>query len=117
MRMSDTPHGVARNVLFIMVDQLRFDHLGHAGHPHLKTPHLDALAKRGVAFTQAYVQSGICGPSRMSYYTGRHVSTHGATHNRVPLSIGEVTLAGICAKPGAAWRWPARPTCCPISAA
>jgi len=92
MRMSDTPHGVARNVLFIMVDQLRFDHLGHAGHPHLKTPHLDALAKRGVAFTQAYVQSGICGPSRMSYYTGRHVSTHGATHNRVPLSIGEVTL-------------------------
>jgi arylsulfatase A-like enzyme len=81
-----------RNVLFIMCDQLRWDHLGCAGHPYLRTPNLDALAARGVRFTQAYVQSGICGPSRMSYYTGRYVSSHGATHNRVPLSIGEVTL-------------------------
>ncbi len=81
-----------RNVLFIMVDQLRWDHLGCAGHPFLRTPNLDALAARGVRFSQAYVQSGICGPSRMSYYTGRYVTSHGATHNRVPLSVGEVTL-------------------------
>jgi arylsulfatase A-like enzyme len=81
-----------RNVLFIMCDQLRWDHLSCAGHPFLRTPNLDHLASRGVRFTQAYVQSGICGPSRMSYYTGRYVSSHGATHNRVPLSIGEVTL-------------------------
>ncbi|SFK24843.1 sulfatase-like hydrolase/transferase [Falsiroseomonas stagni] len=81
-----------RNVLFIMVDQLRWDHLGCAGHPFLRTPQIDALAARGVRFAQAYVQSGICGPSRMSYYTGRYVSSHGATHNRVPLSVGEVTL-------------------------
>jgi arylsulfatase A-like enzyme len=45
-----------------------------------------------VRFANAFVQSGICGPSRMSYYTGRYVSSHGATHNRVPLSVGEVTL-------------------------
>jgi arylsulfatase A-like enzyme len=81
-----------RNVLFIMCDQMRWDHMGCAGHPHLRTPNLDALAKRGVRFTQAYVQSGICGPSRMSYYSGRYVASHGATHNRVPLSVGEVTL-------------------------
>lgn len=81
-----------RNVLYIMCDQLRWDHLGCAGHPFLKTPNMDALAARGVRFTQAYVQSGICGPSRMSAYTGRYVSSHGATHNRVPLSVGEVTL-------------------------
>jgi arylsulfatase A-like enzyme len=81
-----------RNVLFVMCDQLRWDHLGCAGHPWLRTPNLDALAARGVRFTQAYVQSGICGPSRMSYYTGRYVASHGATHNRVPLSVGEVTL-------------------------
>jgi arylsulfatase A-like enzyme len=54
--------------------------------------HIDALAQRGVRFTNAFVQSGICGPSRMSFYTGRYVSSHGATHNRVPLSVGEVTL-------------------------
>ncbi len=81
-----------RNVLFVMCDQLRWDHLGCAGHPHLRTPNLDALARRGLRFGNAFVQSGICGPSRMSFYTGRYVSSHGATHNRVPLSVGEVTL-------------------------
>jgi arylsulfatase A-like enzyme len=80
------------NVLFIMADQLRWDHLGCAGHPYLRTPNLDALAARGVRFTQAYVNSGVCGPSRMSYYTGRYPSSHGATWNRVPLPVGEVTL-------------------------
>jgi arylsulfatase A-like enzyme len=80
------------NVLFIMADQLRWDHLGCAGHPYLKTPALDALARRGVRFANAFVNSGVCGPSRMSYYTGRYPITHGATWNRVPLSVGEVTL-------------------------
>lgn len=81
-----------RNVLFVMCDQLRWDHLSCAGHPHLHTPNIDALAARGVRFPNAFVQSGICGPSRMSFYTGRYVSSHGATNNRVPLSVGEVTL-------------------------
>ena len=43
-------------------------------------------------FDHAYVQSGVCGPARMSYYTGRYVSSHGATWNRVPLSAAEYTL-------------------------
>ena len=54
-----------KNVLFIMCDQLRWDYLSCAGHPTLKTPNIDGLAKRGVRFTRAYVQSPICGPSRM----------------------------------------------------
>lgn len=83
---------MVRNVLFIMADQLRRDHLGCYGHPYLRTPHIDALARRGVRFEQAYVNSGVCGPSRMSFYTGRYPSSHGATWNRVPLSIGEMTL-------------------------
>ena len=81
-----------KNVLFIMADQLRADHLSCYGHPHLQTTHIDELARRGVLFEQAFVNSGVCGPSRMSYYTGRYPSTHGATWNRVPLSINEVTL-------------------------
>jgi len=80
------------NILFIMADQLRWDHLGCAGHPYLKTPHIDALAARGVRFANAFVNSGVCGPSRMSYYTGRYPISHGATWNRVPLSVGEITL-------------------------
>jgi arylsulfatase A-like enzyme len=81
-----------RNLLFIMCDQLRADHLGCYGHPRLATPHLDALAARGTLFERAFVQSGVCGPSRMSFYTGRYVSSHGATWNRVPLSVAELTL-------------------------
>ncbi|HRI18353.1 MAG TPA: sulfatase-like hydrolase/transferase [Burkholderiaceae bacterium] len=80
------------NVLFIMADQLRWDHLGCAGHPYLKTPNIDALAQRGMRFANAFVASGVCGPSRMSYYTGRYPISHGATWNRVPLSVGEITL-------------------------
>ena len=75
-----------------MADQLRWDHLGCAGHPYLRTPNLDALARQGVRFANAFVNSGVCGPSRMSYYTGRYPISHGATWNRVPLSVGEVTL-------------------------
>jgi hypothetical protein len=81
-----------RNILFIMCDQLRADHLGCYGHPYLATKNLDALAARGVRFDRAFVQSGVCGPSRMSFYTGRYMSSHGATWNRVPLSVGEITL-------------------------
>ncbi len=81
-----------KNILFIMCDQLRFDYLSCGGHPHLKTPHIDRLAARGVRFTNTYVQSPICGSSRMSYYTGRYVDSHGASWNGVPLKAGEMTM-------------------------
>ncbi|MEM6310472.1 MAG: alkaline phosphatase family protein [Pseudomonadota bacterium] len=81
-----------RNVLFIMADQLRWDYLGCAGHPHIKTPNIDRLATKGVRFDQCYVQSPVCGPSRMSTYTGRYVRSHGATWNNTPLRVGEWTL-------------------------
>lgn len=81
-----------RNILFIMCDQLRFDYLSCAGHPVLKTPNIDALAASGVRFTRAYVQSPVCGASRMSFYTGRYVQSHGAAWNGYPLKVGEMTI-------------------------
>lgn len=81
-----------KNILFIMADQLRWDYLSCYGHPHLHTPNIDRLAEKGVRFDRAYVQSPVCGPSRASFYTGRTVFSHGATWNRVPLPIGELTL-------------------------
>lgn len=80
------------NILFIMYDQLRFDYLSCAGHPHLSTPNFDRVAAMGVRFTNAYVQSPICGASRMCYYTGRYASSHGAQWNGFPLRVGEHTL-------------------------
>jgi Sulfatase len=82
----------SKNILFIMCDQLRFDYLSCYGHPRLCTPNVDALAANGVRFTRAYVQSPVCGASRMSFYTGRYVQSHGASWNGVPLKVGEMTL-------------------------
>ena len=81
-----------KNILFIMCDQLRFDSLSCYGHPHISTPNIDSLSKRGTRFTRAYIQAPVCGPSRMSYYTGRYTFSHGATWNFVPLPVGERTL-------------------------
>ncbi|WP_420332576.1 alkaline phosphatase family protein [Roseibium sp.] len=80
------------NVLWIMADQLRWDYLSCYGATHIQTPNLDRLAANGVRFNRAYVQSPICGPSRMSFYTGRYVRSHGATWNGFPLRVGEPTL-------------------------
>ena len=84
--------GKVRNILFIMCDQLRYDYLSCNGHPHLDTPHIDGLAAKGVNFVNAFVQSPLCGPSRMSYLTGRYVHSHGATWNGVPLSVGQTNI-------------------------
>ncbi|UWR57467.1 sulfatase-like hydrolase/transferase [Phaeobacter inhibens] len=88
------------NILYIMFDQLRFDYLSCAGHPHLQTPHIDGLAKRGVRFTRAYVQSPTCGSSRMSSYTGRYPSSHGVQFNGYPLRVGEWTMGDHLRKAG-----------------
>ncbi len=80
------------NILYIMFDQLRFDYLSCAGHPTLKTPNMDRIAQMGVRFTNAYTQSPVCGAARMSAYTGRYVSSHGAQWNGHPLRVGEPTL-------------------------
>lgn len=82
----------AKNILFIMFDQLRWDYLSCYGHPHLDTPNIDRLAERGVRFDRAYIQSPICGSSRMSTYTGRYVHSHGASWNGIPLKVGEMTM-------------------------
>ena len=80
------------NILFIMADQLRADYLAHAGHPHIRTPVLDELSADAVQFSRAYTQGPVCGPSRMSFYTGRYVASHGATYNNIPLRVGEWTM-------------------------
>lgn len=90
----------AKNVLFIMFDQLRRDYLSCYGHPYLQTPHIDRLAAMGVRFDRAYIQAPICGASRMSTYTGRYVNSHGAGWNNIPLRVGEPTMGDHLRKAG-----------------
>ena len=81
-----------KNILFIMADQLRSDYLACNGHPTIKTPNIDALAATGINFTNAFCQSAVCGPSRMSFYTGRYMFTHGGTWNNIPIRVDEKTM-------------------------
>ena len=60
------------NVLVLMSDEHSPHFLGCAGHPFIKTPHLDALAAGGTRFTSAYTCSPICVPARAAFATGRY---------------------------------------------
>lgn len=58
------------NILLIMTDQMRGDCLGAAGHPDVKTPHLDTLAAQGLLFPNAYSACPSCIPARAALHTG-----------------------------------------------
>jgi N-acetylgalactosamine-6-sulfatase len=64
------------NVIFILADDLGWGDLGCYGNPHIKTPHLDRLAKQGTLFTQFYVNASVCSPSRTAFMTGQYPARH-----------------------------------------
>lgn len=70
------------NILFLFADQHRWDWLGRYGDIPVRTPNLDALAARGVAFEQCRVNSPVCGPSRACLATGRRYKRAGILSNR-----------------------------------
>lgn len=74
------------NFLFLITDQQRADWLGCAGHPVLRTPHIDALASGGTRFEEFHVASPVCMPNRASLMTGRYPSIHGLRSNGCILS-------------------------------
>jgi arylsulfatase A-like enzyme len=69
------------NIIYILTDDQRADMLGAAGHPLLKTPHLDQLAADGIRFNQAFCTSPVCTPSRACHYLGQWERRHGVNFN------------------------------------
>ena len=83
------------NFLFIITDQHRADYLGCYGHPVLKTPHIDGIARRGARFNRFYVANPICMPNRSTLMTGRMPSLHGVRHNGIELSQSANTFVDL----------------------
>ncbi len=84
--MTDQP-----NVLFIITDQHRAADVGFMGNQVVRTPHLDALAARGMVFDRAWVANPICMPNRSTIMTGRMPSAHGVIFNDRSLELGAAT--------------------------
>ncbi|NUP09371.1 MAG: sulfatase-like hydrolase/transferase [Polyangiaceae bacterium] len=75
----------ARNILFITVDQQRWDALGCNGGRIARTPHVDSLARAGLRYVRPHVQNVVCMPSRATMFTGQHPRTHGVVANGIAL--------------------------------
>ncbi|MHA1730646.1 MAG: sulfatase family protein [Promethearchaeota archaeon] len=90
------------NVLSIMMDGHRADHMSCAGNPVVKTPNLDRLAASGVRFSNYFCANGICMPNRASLLTGLYPNAHGVRSNGMILNPELPTLTGTLARRG--WR-------------
>ena len=69
------------NFLVVLIDDLRFDEFGAGGHPYMKTPNVDRIAREGALFERAFHTTPICSPNRASIPTGQYASRHGIIDN------------------------------------
>ncbi len=81
------------NIVVIMADQLAPQFTGAYGHPAAKTPHMDALAARGMRFDAAYCNSPLCAPSRAAFMSGQLISRIGAFDNASEFPASVPTFA------------------------
>lgn len=69
------------NIIVVMVDDLRWDDIGVAGHPFVQTPNIDRIANQGARFLNAFATTPICSPSRAAFLTGQYAHTNGIIDN------------------------------------
>lgn len=81
------------NILIIMADQLAPHFTGAYGHSVVKTPHLDALAERGMRLDAAYCNSPLCAPSRFAFMSGQHITKISAWDNAAEFQASIPTFA------------------------
>lgn len=90
------------NIVFVIVDDLRWDDLGCMGNPVVHTPNIDRVAREGVTFRDAFATTPLCSPSRATVLTGVYTHTHGISDNtdRSPASHELVTYPEYLQKAG-----------------
>jgi arylsulfatase A-like enzyme len=81
MTVAATDASARPNIVFIIVDDLRWDDLACTGHPFIKSPNMDRIAREGARFKNAFATTPLCSPSRATFLTGLYAHTHGVTDN------------------------------------
>lgn len=79
------------DIVFILLDDLRWDGLSFMGHPFVQTPHLDRLREQGAMMQNAFVTTSICCPSRATFLTGTFANRHGVIDNETSEYNPDVT--------------------------
>jgi len=77
----EPPAEVRPNIVFVLLDDVRWDDLGAGGHPWVQTPNFDRVAHEGALFTNAFATTPLCSPNRATILTGQYAHTHGITDN------------------------------------
>ena len=88
------------NIVLIMADDQGWGDTGYNGHPELKTPELDALARNGLRFDRFYTAHFNCSPTRGSVMTGRHPNRYGTFSPGSPIRAQELTVARVLQSAG-----------------
>ena len=84
-RAFSAPKGHKPNVLFIITDQQGLDTISALGCKDIRTPNIDRLCQRGVAFAESYSANPLCSPARSSMFTGRPTLETGVVVNNRPI--------------------------------
>src|SRR5262245_56307761 len=80
------------NIVFVLVDDMRWDEIRAAGHPFIDTPNMDRLAREGARFLNAFATTPLCSPSRACFLTGQYAHTNGIVDNTARSSHGLPTF-------------------------
>ena len=80
------------NIIVVLLDDQRWDHMSCMGHPFLQTPNMDRLVQEGALFNNAFVTTSLCSPSRASFLTGLYAHAHGVKNNLTPWDNRNVTF-------------------------
>lgn len=88
------------NVLFVTLDQFRGDALGVVGHPFVKTPTLDSIAREGYLLRSHFSQSAPCSPGRAALYTGTYQMNNRVVANGSPHPVGLENIATVARRAG-----------------
>ncbi len=89
-----------RNIIFIFIDDLRYDVMSCLDHPVLRTPNMDRMVKNGMLFRNAFVTTALCSPSRASVLTGQYAHRHGVLDNSTRIRQGTATFPALLQQAG-----------------